>query len=70
MPLGEVNVNAAQAENMVTGQADRILCISQADGAWLNPKPRSQEGWSALKQESGTWEGKKKSFRIRNLADP
>lgn len=54
MPLGEVNVNAAQAENMVTGQADRILCISQADGAWLNPKPRSQEGWSALKQEGGT----------------
>lgn len=54
MPLGEVNFNAAQAEYMVTGQADRILCISQADGARLNPKPRSQEGWPVLKQGSGT----------------
>lgn len=50
LPQGDTGSDAAQAEHMVAGQADRVLRISQADGAWLNPEPKIQEGRSVSKQ--------------------
>lgn len=51
---------------MVTGQGDRVLCVSLADGARLNPVPRIQEQGSVLKPRRYKYQ----RFRLRPLVDP
>lgn len=50
LPQGEAGPDTAQAEHMVTGQADGVLSVSQADGTRLKLDPGIQAGAPVLKQ--------------------
>lgn len=66
LAAGETLFDAAQAEHVVTGQDDRLLCVSQADGARPDPEPGAQGQRQRRGRElaGGRW----KQQRLRPLS--